>query len=457
MKHKNGLSNKLLNFFASVKLSIIILISIAATSIIGTVIPQNGLYAFYIQNYGETAAKIFYALNLTDMYHSSWFIALELLLCVNITVCSINRLINNKQKLFSKHPKFNFSFFLKSKNKKEITSDKPASEIFNIYKEITSKSFSYSKTEEKDNEYIIFAEKGRKSAFGVYIVHASIIILLIGALIGSILGFDGFMNLAEGETASEVRLTEKNEIKKLDFALKCNSFEVKFYENGSPKEYKSDLRVIQNNKEVLKKNIIVNDPLRYKGINIFQASYGMLDPKSVTLNFFNKNLKKNYLKKIELNKPAQLPENKGVFTVKAFTSSYKFGGKNIGEAFLVAIDLNTGEKYSAVIPFKFKRFDRMRKGAFIISAESYDKHYYTGLQITKDPGVPYIYTGFILIIIGCFIIFFLPHKKICIHIKTKADKSYVLIAGVSQKDKVGIITTINKLASVITKKQKNNN
>jgi len=54
-----------------------------------------------------------------------------------------------------------------------------------------------------------------------------------------------------------------------------------------------------------------------------------------------------------------------------------------------------------------------------------------------------------MIIIGCFIIFFLPHKKICIYIKTKADKSYILIAGSSQKDKAGIITIINRLASII--------
>ncbi|MBW1650021.1 MAG: cytochrome c biogenesis protein ResB [Deltaproteobacteria bacterium] len=450
MKNKNRLLNKLFNFFASVKLSIIILISLAATSIIGTVIPQSGLYEFYINNYGETITKIFYAFNLIDMYHSSWFITLELLLCINITVCSINRLIKDKQKFFSKHPKFNLSFFLKSENKKEIISDKPAAEILNVYRNAVSKSFSYSKTEKKNNGYVIFAEKGKKSALaGVYIVHTSIIILLTGALIGSIFGFDGFLNLAEGETASEIRLTERNEMKKLDFALKCNDFEVKFYENGSPKEYRTDLSVIENNKEVLKKSIIVNDPLRYKGINVFQSSYGMLDSKSVTLNFFNKDSGKNYLKKAKLNKHYQLPENKGEFIVKAFTSSYKFGGKNIGEVFLVSINLNTGEKYSAVIPVRFKRFDMMRDGAFIISAGSYDKHYYTGLQITKDPGVPYIYTGFIMIIIGCFMIFFLPHKKICIYIKTKADKSYILIAGSSQKDKAGIITIINRLASII--------
>ncbi|MCK7515721.1 MAG: cytochrome c biogenesis protein ResB [Desulfobacterales bacterium] len=40
-------------------------------------------------------------------------------------------------------------------------------------------------------------------------------------------------------------------------------------------------RIIENGRPVLAKDIIVNDPLHYQGINIFQSSYGTLPPSGV--------------------------------------------------------------------------------------------------------------------------------------------------------------------------------
>ncbi|MBF0574057.1 MAG: cytochrome c biogenesis protein ResB, partial [Desulfamplus sp.] len=41
-------SNSVWKFFTSVKLTVIVLLLLAATSVIGTVIPQNGTEQFYI-------------------------------------------------------------------------------------------------------------------------------------------------------------------------------------------------------------------------------------------------------------------------------------------------------------------------------------------------------------------------------------------------------------------------
>ena len=46
-----------------------------------------------------------------------------------------------------------------------------------------------------------------------------------------------------------------------------------------PKEYLSDLVVPENGREVLKKTIQVNDPLKFKGISFYQSSYGFIPPK----------------------------------------------------------------------------------------------------------------------------------------------------------------------------------
>jgi cytochrome c biogenesis protein len=60
----------------------------------------------------------------------------------------------------------------------------------------------------------------------------------------------------------------------LDFTVANEGFAIDYYPNGTTvKEYKNTLAVYENGTQVLTKTIIVNDPLRYKGINFFLVSY----------------------------------------------------------------------------------------------------------------------------------------------------------------------------------------
>ncbi len=83
--------NKIWKFFSSVQVTVVVLLTLAGTSIIGTFIPQNQNPMDYIQAYGEFAFKLFSILGLFDMYHAWWFLLLLLILTVNIVVCSVDR------------------------------------------------------------------------------------------------------------------------------------------------------------------------------------------------------------------------------------------------------------------------------------------------------------------------------------------------------------------------------
>ncbi|MBW2590545.1 MAG: cytochrome c biogenesis protein ResB [Deltaproteobacteria bacterium] len=71
------------------KLTVILLLSLAVTSIVGTIIPQNENPAAYFRAYGEFVYKLFDLLGIFDMYHSWWFQFLLLLLTINIVVLSV--------------------------------------------------------------------------------------------------------------------------------------------------------------------------------------------------------------------------------------------------------------------------------------------------------------------------------------------------------------------------------
>ncbi len=441
--------NSLRKFFSSVRLTVILLLSLAAASVIGTLIPQNESPAAYFQQYGEFLYRIFYAFDMFDMYHSWWFRLLLLLLTLNLAVCSADRLSATWNIIFADPPKFALSKFRNLSHKYEFDAALSTEELKKRYEPVISKFFTYTRAEQTSEGICIFAEKGRWTRLGVYIVHLSVILLLIGGLIGSFFGFEGFVNIAEGESTDHIRLRKNNEIKKLDFEIRCDDFSVSFYDTGAPEEYRSKLTVLEQGKPVLHRDIIVNDPLRYRGINIFQSNYGTLAPKKAVLSFTSQETGMSYTRELSVGDQTDLPEKIGQFKIKEFTDSYNFMGHDIGGVFIGTLTPDQGEPLEIILPLRFPSFDKMRKGNIVIAVADYDRHYYTGLQVTKDPGVPVVYTGFAVMILGFFITFFMPHCQLCVEIVRAEAHSKVIISGAANKNRMGTDIRVKKISQIL--------
>ncbi len=568
---KNTTENKLLTFFSSIKLTIFLLLALAATSVIGTVVEQNLNSFEYINRYGQSVYDIFKLLNITDMYHSWWFLLLICLLVLNIIICSIQNLKKTWDIIFVKNPKFNINQFKKYKNRVQILSNLPLEKLIETVETKIIKKYSYKKTDRTKNGIIFFAEKNRWVKSGVYIVHLGVVLLLVGSLIGSLFGFDGYMNIAEGERNNVVKTGGSNKIRLLDFSVQCDKFNVLFYDSGMAEEYKSTLSIIENSKVVLKKDIVVNSPLRYKGINLFQSSYGVLDPEKIHAEIYNRQAEKIYEFDTVLGKKITLPDDMGILTItnyhksfnfkgrkmgKAFTGvlntadkdvfdivmpypffeikpsdqadlssminmlctkrskayvekipvsflsnktkmvykkivefgqsvkipedtgsfiltelkkSYSFKGHNLGETYMGKVTYPSGDTVHIAIPRKYPKFDKMRNGKVIIKIEdipakekeaaflpvisNFHSKYYTGLQVTKDPGVYTVYLGFIFIISGCFIAFFMAHERICIILEKTKKQTKIMISGKSDKNAQGMKIKISQFSRSINKKR----
>ena len=443
---------RLWKLFASVRLTVVILLSLAVTSIVGTIIPQNKRPDEYLNEYGEFFYKILSAFDIFDMYHSWWFQFLLLMLVINVVVCSTNRFSALRKIIFVKDPSFDISKFRNFSNKEEFTDSRSLKDLKRIYMPIVSRRFGYRRIEETDNGFCVFAEKGRWTRIGVYIVHFSVILLLIGALIGSFLGFAGSANIPEGKTINKLRLHNTGKAQALNFGIRCDSFNVKFYDSGAPSEYRSTLTILEQGKPVLTRDVIVNDPLRYKGINIFQANYGELPPREIDLNFKNRVTGISYKKKLSVGQQFDIPGDMGQFVIKGYRDSYGFRGHDLGKTFMGIFTPNNGSPAHVILPVRFPFFDdRIRNDNLIISVEGYDHRYYTGLQITRDPGVWVVYSGFAIMIIGCFITFFMFHQRFCIEVSKSGKNSRIMVAGTANKNKFGMQSRIKKMVESLRK------
>jgi cytochrome c biogenesis protein len=451
------MKKKVLSFLSSLKLTIALLIIIAAISLLGTVIPQQYGSEGSFRHLNPGLIKAFESLQLLDIYHSVWFILLMCLLSLNLIACSLNR-FPTSWKLFRKTPSLD-----RDKPFENLSPDNTLT-IKGNPQECISKIENlffrrYKRTRRKDavSGTVFYGEKGSYSRFGVYITHASILIVIAGAILGSLLGFEAFVNLAEGESTNTVYLARQKGVKKLDFTVRCDAFSVSYYDNGMPKEYRSNLSFFKGPHVIYQGPLLVNHPIKVNGIMFYQASYGTIPGDQVYLTLMKDN-DKIVTRKVTRNNPFYLKENHTKIEVVRIEENFM----SMGPAVLIDIKSPEGttrfwvfkyiekikERFPGLLE-KFPKFNPRLFKPYHFALDKIESRYYTGLQLSRDPGVYTVAIGAFLIIIGFFITFFGSHKRVWVRIDKRKGESRLSIAATSTKDPVGLKRETDRLIKLL--------
>ncbi len=436
-------SNPLWNFFASVKLALFTLITLATVSIIGTLIPQKKEFVFYAEQYGQSTAKLFQILNIVDMYNSWWFLSLLLLLSLNLLVCSLDRFPNVWKQIKADNLSISPERLEKMGQKNTWLSSQPQSETVETLKQKLSNNGWKPQTKETDEGTFLFSQKGAWSRTGVYIVHSSILIIFIGAIIGSLFGFKGYAMIFEGDATDKIRTYHDGTIIDLGFSVRNDKFDIEYYTNGMPKEYRSDLTVLENGKEMDQKSIEVNSTLTYKGITFYQSSYEGSNYFILNVTNVTSGKKKSFT--VPFQKQASWDEEGvrvGIINAKETRQ------KRIVEMKMWFKDELSPPSVFWMKPNTSATIERM-EAKYILETK---QMYATGLQVAKDPGVWFVYIGCTLMLLGLSIAFFLSHKRIWLFI-AKGDKPKILLAGSANKNRAGF----EKCFSSLSKSMENTN
>lgn len=438
-----------IKFFSSVKLTIFLLILIAVTSVAGTIIPQNWETEDYVSKYGDGFSRVLINLQFTDVYHSYWYTFLLIIFCINLVSCSTRNFIKSLRRSSFEAGKVelgNLPFY------RRIHSSEGVEDIEIKVQKALARSFYRLKYAEFASETYYF-ERGKIGRLGPIITHASIAIILIGGIVVGRLGFKEHERIAVGETVDAPRS---------HFQIRVDDFKAEFYpEIGTPKEYTSVLTIIENGVIRAKGTVEVNHPMKYKGIKLYQSSYGLTDTIRIELSKKSSDQPVGEVLgtfMVKIGNTFQVPGSqlkiKPVVLLPDFVmdSSGRMGTRSReprNPALL--LELYEGDELKDNI-WSFMKFpDFHGSGRSNFSVKLLSVGYYTELQISRDPGISIIWAGSLLMIAGMFLSFYLSYKRIWVRISTEDGRKAIEVGGRSYKDRTGFENEYRRLKTAISK------
>jgi cytochrome c biogenesis protein len=429
---------------ASIKLTVIIFLVIAGSSLLGTLLPQ-GLHPEEIQShYGPRLAQFIDLLQLGDLYHAGWFRLLLLLLCLNLVVCTFKRwpktlkLMRHREQSLEPQKLAKFSFH------QRLESKLPWDEFLPRVQQALAKDFAPLSQLEAGDAYAGLAEKGKWSRLCVYFVHLSVLVILLGALVGSIFGFKGTMRINERDASADVQIAGGHQTMQLPFQVRCDAFEVSFYDTGAPKEYRSDLTILDHGKEALKQSIRVNDPLTYQGVTLYQSSYGATLARA-EIEFIERDTGKVQRLVLPFGEPVALPGTPYQVELMDYRENIRDLGPALALAFLREGQEPSGSWVLAKVPdFHGNRFQNFR-----IKVLNMEQMHYTGLQVKNDPGVWVVWAGFVLLLASIGLTFYTSHRKVWVWAAARNPHRVLHLAAKTNKNSLAFEREFHHLLKLL--------
>ncbi len=449
-------SNLLWHALSSMKLTLALLIILAFTCVFGTLIPQQQEAMRFAQGLSPGLLRFFQLLGLFDLYHSLWFRAIIALLALNLVICSINRLPTTL-KLFRAPSRPD-----RSKPFENLTPERhfllkgEFEDIEGRAADCLRRRFRRVEIKSAPERSLLYGEKGRYSYFGVYFVHLGVLLILMGGIIGSLFGFEAYVNIPEGDTVDSVDLRGDMTSIKLGFSVRCERFSVQYYDNGTPKEYRSDLRFLTEGKVSKRGSVLVNHPITFNGITFYQSTFGSIPDKAHLKIRKEGSPPEESTIEIELGKTFSLPGSGAQFQILDAHDNYR---GMMGPAVLISVKPQGAEEIRFLA---FKDLEILRKQypeamfqspmlnasafkPYTFLLENLETRYYTGLQANRDPGVPLVWLGCFVMVTGLFVTFFASHRKVWVSLSGAKREVNISVAGRANRNPVGLEKELDQI------------
>ena len=382
------MKQKVFRVLADLRFSIFILLLISLFSIIGTVIEQDQPLEVYKTNYPLTLPLFGFLswdkiiqFGFDHVYKTWWFLTLIGLFGLSLTLCSF------LQQLPSLKIARRCQFF---RTTNQFSRLKISTILTNLsLNKIISriKKQKYSIFQQKN---ILYCYKGLIGRIAPIVVHFSMILVLLGTVIGSLFGFKAQEIVPKTENFHIQNIINTGPLTLIpQTSTRVNDLWITYTKQRTVSQFYSDISILDSTgNERNRKTVSVNYPLVDKGVYYYQTDWNL-----IALRFQNlknqiieyplinvlDNKEKIWLTWISTNSSL----TNGIIVIVDNLEGYCSVYNELGQ-FLGNIELN--EMIDVKQPITLLE---------IISS--------TGLQIKTDPGIPIIYLGFFFLMVSTLI------------------------------------------------------
>lgn len=394
---------RLAGLISDLRLAIVLLLLIALASGIGTAIPQRESEAFYHQRYdpapwlGLIRGEGVLTLQLDHVYSSAWFLALLAWLGLSLLLCSWRRqwpaLSASLRWIDYRSPR---QLSKLSVAQTLVTGDSQAA-LGRLEQELRRQGWRLQRQDDR-----LAARRGVAGRVGPLLVHAGLVVLMVGAAWGALGGQRLERFLAPGR---ELELLNSRGLTQLTVAL--DAFAIERDPAGRPEQFRSQLRLIPPGAvaaqeppssplppaeqtaadPVLRAEISVNHPLRHRGMTLYQADW--------SLAALNVQLGRSPVLQLPLQSLPQLGDQVwGVVMPTRPDGSEPVLLTLASEQGPVQVFGSDGTRLAQLVPGG----EAQEVRGLPIRVDSVLPA--SGILLKRDPGVPLVYAGFAIALVG---------------------------------------------------------
>ena len=457
-----SLAQKAWRIIASIQTGVVLLILVVILAATGTVVLQRpATDASEMQTaYSPQMLRILDTLGLTDVFHAWWFLGLLGLVSLTIIAASIDR-FPNSWRFFSRPYKYPDDSFRRAlRPQKSLAIPDEESGLVAAERALHGMGLKPERVV-RENNFGLFAERHRISELAVYIVHASLLLIFFGTIVDGLWGWRGTLELNEGQTSNVVEL-RNGSTRTLPFFIRCDSAGQENYQDGSPKKWWSKLAVVQDGRDVQKKEIVVNDPLLYSGVRFYQSSYGpngkvdkfLLDasPSNGSGPVQQIGLTVNDTVALDPDTTVRFAEFLPDYAVRDGQVYKKSNYLDNPAAHLVVTSKKAGQDFDVWFPPMEGVADNS-KAPYQFHATDLQMGHFTGLQVSHEPGQWAVWSGVVLIGVGLAFVFYVVHMRfwavpVC---DSKTGQYSLWLGGTANRNRDAFEERFNALVAAVEK------
>jgi len=429
---------RLWRFFISMRTGLVLILVLGLFSLVGTLLKQApaGIatdpeaYAGWLSSVKPTYGgwtTVLDKLGFFSIFTSIWFKATTVLLATSILACSVNRAPRLWKTAFHPRTHMGETFFTHAALRADVLVPAgPDTALDDVRRVLKSHHFR-TVNDPDQNGLNLYADRFRWGPFGTVIAHLAFVVIVLGVFLTATTGFKESQLVAT--VGSTVQVGHDTGL-----SVQAKSFNDAYYADGSPSDYASDLVLYKDGEQVDRQTVRVNHPLTWDGVSFYQSSFGSSAAMKVTdaagKTLYGDNVPLVWGSKDGQHSIGQFPLAANGLTVFVVEPASGKTDPSI-KAGQVQLEISQdGQKEPTT-----QVVDQGKPTTIAGLTYTFERtRPFTGLIVARDPGAIFVWVGSTLLVVGLFLVFFFPHRRVWVRVRKTSGGSEILCASTMKRD-----------------------